>query len=184
MSRQLPVRPRRLAAVTAPVLLAVLTMSACQPARLNRTAADAGAGGSAAAAAPTATTATTEGGGASGGGASGGGSITLTLTSPRALSGTTQAPVTCETGRIYRVSGTGTIRGYQVRIAGTTVRYTGPGSYPMTITGTIVADDGEAFALAGVRAEASINTSGGAAPFSVTGERGHTLAGSVGWSCP
>jgi hypothetical protein len=119
-----------------------------------------------------------------GNGAGGPGSIALVLTSPRAISEHLNTTVTCSTGRLYRASGGGTSpKGYTLRIAATAVGYTGPASYTTAITGSIVSPDGESFALAAARTTAALTSTGGSVPFSATGNRGRTLAGSITWSC-
>ena len=116
-------------------------------------------------------------------GAGGPGTLTLALTAPKQVSGHVDTAVTCVPGRVYRAYGNGAVQGYTVRVTASAAGYTGPGTYPTTLTGSIVAPGGEAFALAGVRTSASISTTGGSAPFQATGSRGRTLAGSVGWAC-
>ena len=184
----------RAAQIIAPATLA-LSLAACTPAAtltttnaaapISESTATTTTSGTAATTsgtpAPSATTATVTRRVVSGTG--GPGSLTLTLTAPKQVSGHVDTAVTCVPGRVYRAYGNGAVEGYTVRVTASAAGYTGPGTYPTTLTGSIVAPGGEAFALAGVRTSASISTTGGSAPFQATGSRGHTLAGSVSWAC-
>ncbi|MBI3686722.1 MAG: hypothetical protein HY241_05160 [Actinobacteria bacterium] len=160
--------------MTVPVLLAVTALSACQPVAVRSAA-------STESVEPTGSVSSSPAN--AGQGEGGPGSITLSVTSPRAVSGHVDTPVTCTTGRIYRASGTGAIAGYTVRVAATAMRYSGPASYQTTLSGSVLAPDGEEFALVGVRTTAAITADGGSAPFTVTGKRGHTMSGTISWSC-
>jgi hypothetical protein len=118
-----------------------------------------------------------------GSGSDGPGSITLAITSPRSVSGHADTVVSCTGGRRYHASGDTVVQGYTVHVNATAVRYSGPGTYPTTLSGTIVAPDEEAFALVALRTTSKLDDTGGSTSFSVTGSRGHTLAGSLSWTC-
>lgn len=113
------------------------------------------------------------------------GSVTASITSPIALSGTVATPVSCDARRIYRASVTGaTIRGHQLSFAVVIVGYRGPGSYSAVVRVTLRRPNGEVTKVARAsRVPAVITSAGGSFSLSATGSEGRILSGSLSWVC-
>jgi hypothetical protein len=180
-----------------PAVVGALTLTACQQGpglHAARVTAVSGASSSAAVpgtetsavtatGAPTTRPATIAPAGVVGTGPGGPGSITLTVTAPTIVSGHVDTKVTCDTGRLYRAYVGGTVQGYTLQLSASALHYTGPGSYPATLAGTMTGPDGETFPVAARQSTASLSATGGSVAFSGTGSRGHTISGSVAWAC-
>jgi hypothetical protein len=113
------------------------------------------------------------------------GSLSVSVTSPVALSGSTAAPVSCATGLSYRASVTSAvIHGDQVSYTVAIARYRGPGSYPAVVAVTLRQSTGVVTTIAGVsRVPAAITATGGSFSVSATGSEGRTFTGSLTWAC-
>jgi hypothetical protein len=113
------------------------------------------------------------------------GSLSVSVTSPVTLSGSTAAPVSCATGLSYRASVTGAvIHGDQVSYTVAIARYRGPGSYPAVVAVTLRQSTGVVTTIAGVsRVPAAITATGGSFSVSATGSEGRTFTGSLTWTC-
>lgn len=123
------------------------------------------------------------------------GSVTASLTSPVAITGTATAPgLTCTIRqsaktynlRISRVS----VNGYQFNGNATIVGYTGPGTYSATMTFS-AAGSGTTIGGGGTKVPVTITATGGSAAFTRTasGARapkaaGATATGTISWTCP
>ena len=113
------------------------------------------------------------------------GSLSVSVTSPVALSGSTAAPVSCVTGPSYRALVTSAvIHGDQVSYTVAIARYRGPGSYPAVVAVTLRQSTGVVTTIAGVsRVPAAITAAGGSFSVSATGSEGRTFTGSLTWTC-
>lgn len=114
------------------------------------------------------------------------GSLTLALTQPVQVSGTTAANVTCKSsGRTYHASVKGaTINGATVSTTISVAGYHGPGSYSGIVTvaiGTPTVPPVPVPVPASV--PTTITTTGGGATFSATGTAGAGLVGTLSWVC-
>jgi hypothetical protein len=124
-------------------------------------------------------------GSAAGSAAAGPGSLSVTVTSPVTLSGSTAVPVSCVTGLSYRASVTSAvIHGDQVSYTVAIAHYRGPGSYPAVVAVTLRQSTGVVTTVAGVsRVPAAITDTGGSFSVSATGSGGRTFTGSLTWTC-
>jgi hypothetical protein len=115
----------------------------------------------------------------------GAGSLSVSVTSPVTLSGSTAAPVSCAAGLNYRASVTSAvIHGDQVSYTVAIARYRGPGSYPAVVAVTLRQSTGVVTTIAGVsRVPAAITATGGSFSVSATGSGGRTFTGSLTWTC-
>ena len=113
------------------------------------------------------------------------GSLSVSVTSPVALSGSTEAAVSCVTGLSYRASVTSAvIHGDEVSYTVAVAPYRGPGSYPAVVAVTLRQSTGVVTAIAGVsRVPATITATGGSFSVSATGSGGRTFTGSLTWTC-
>ncbi len=117
-------------------------------------------------------------------GTGGPGSLTVDITSPVAVSGHVDTPVSCETaGRRYVASATGTIRGYTVADTVRIANYHGPATYPAVVTVSVSSSAEGKYAIDAVPATAVITSAGGSVSFTAQTSAGRTLAGSIVWSC-
>lgn len=113
------------------------------------------------------------------------GSVTVSLTSPIARSGTATALVTCATGRIYRARAGGVgINGVQVSFAVVVTGYQGPGTYRAVVDVTVRQPSGVVTTVAAVAGTpVTLSAEGGSFDLSATGSAGRTVAGSLSWVC-
>ena len=113
------------------------------------------------------------------------GSLSVSVTSPVTLSGSTAAAVSCATGLNYRASVTSAvIRGDQISYTVAIARYRGPGSYPAVVAVTLRQSTGVVTTIAGVsKVPAAITAKGGSFSVSATGSGGRTFTGSLTWTC-
>ena len=136
-----------------------------------------------AAASTTVTGATAATPGSVGTGTGGAGSLTVNITSPVAVAGHVDTPVSCETaGRRYVESATGVVGGATVAEGVRAANYTGPGSYSALVTVSLVGTDAARYAIDAVPATVEITSAGGSVSFSAT-SGGRTLAGAISWAC-
>jgi hypothetical protein len=166
--------------------VAVSAQSAPPPASAANEAADPTATSTTQAAAPTSAAAgSADGSAADGSAAAGPGSLSVTVTSPVTLSGSTAVPVSCVTGLSYRASVTSAvIHGDQVSYTVAIAHYRGPGSYPAVVAVTLRQSTGVVTTVAGVsRVPAAITATGGSFSVSATGSGGRTFTGSLTWTC-
>ncbi len=117
-------------------------------------------------------------------GSGGQGSLTVAITSPVAVSGHVDTPVSCATtGVRYTASAASSVHNYAVsevvRVAG----YHGPATYPALVTVSVTAPDNIHYVATGVPTTAQITDTGGDVSFSATTSGGRTLAGSIVWDC-
>lgn len=113
------------------------------------------------------------------------GSLSVSVTSPVALSGTAARAVSCVTGLSYRAEGSSAvIDGDQVSYTVAIARYQGPGAYPAVVAVTLRESTGVVTTVAGVsRVPATITSAGGSFSVSATGSGGRTFTGSLTWTC-
>jgi hypothetical protein len=131
----------------------------------------------------TVTGATAAAPGSVGTGTGGAGSLTVNITSPVAVAGHVDTPVSCETaGRRYVESATGVVGGATVAEGVRAANYTGPGSYSALVTVSLVGTDAARYAIDAVPATVEITSAGGSVSFSAT-SGGRTLAGAISWAC-
>jgi hypothetical protein len=121
------------------------------------------------------------------------GSVSATITSPVAVSGTAAAPglscVVRPNAKTYNVKITQTsVDGYTITGNGTITGYTGPGSYTATMSVTLTGN-GKNLAGAGKKVPVTITETGGSAAFSkstagTSKTSAKSFVGSIGWGCP
>ena len=159
---------------SAPPPVSAATATASDPAATS--AAPATSAGPATSAAPVATAATQQ---------ASTGSLSVSISSPVSLSGSTAAPVSCVTGLSYRASvASAVVHGDQVSYTVAIARYRGPGSYPAVVAVTLRQSTGVVTTIAGVsRVPAAITAAGGSFSVSATGSGGRTFTGSLTWTC-
>ncbi|WP_187365876.1 hypothetical protein [Trebonia kvetii] len=117
--------------------------------------------------------------------APGTGNVSVSVTSPVTLSGSTAVPVSCATGPGYRAQvSSAVIHGDQVSYTVAIARYRGPGSYPAAVAVTLRQSTGVVTTVAGVsRVPVAISSAGGSFSVSATGTGGRTFTGSLAWTC-
>jgi hypothetical protein len=119
-----------------------------------------------------------------GAGTGGAGSLTVGITSPIAVAGHVDTPVSCDiAGRRYAESATGSVGGSTVAESLRVASYTGPGSYSALVTVSLVGPDAARYAVDAVPANVTITSTGGSVSFSASTSAGRTLAGSISWAC-
>lgn len=170
-------RPARHAVLPAAALVLAAALSGCKgqlAASAPGAATAASVPASSAVSAPAATTQ-----------APGTGRLSVSVTSPVTLSGSTAVPVSCATGPGYRAQvSSAVIHGDQVSYTVVIARYRGPGSYPAVVAVTLRQSTGVVTTVAGVsRVPASISSAGGSFSVSATGSGGRTFTGSLTWTC-
>jgi hypothetical protein len=109
------------------------------------------------------------------------GSLTLVLTSPRAIDRTRSAAVSCTTAAgSYHASAKAVIRSIPVRVTVSVPSYDGPGTYsPSNVTLTA---PGLTISKT-PRASVVLSSTGGSYTFHRTGAWGRTIAGTASWTC-
>ena len=119
-------------------------------------------------------------------GVGGPGSVTATLTAPVEVSGHVDTVVECTRGkRTYLANAASAdLDGYQLAFTVSAVGYTGPGTYPTTVTVTLRQPDGTSTSVvARPKVPAKITSEGGSFELSAIGTNGRTLAASLSWAC-
>ncbi len=119
-----------------------------------------------------------------GAGTGGAGSMTVGLTSPVAVAGHVDTPVSCETAaRRYVESAAGSINGVTVTQSVRVAAYTGPGTYSALVTVSVAQADATRYAADAVPATVEVTATGGSLSFSAATDGGRTLAGTISWAC-